>query len=288
MAWGDSNNSVLAWWGDGNNSVSPEKLILVSVLDSAKTVTLYLGNDQENYIGVTVGSKYIQAGTELRSEDASLSDGLDSSASWANGSYVSSSKHQTFTAFKIVSIDMADKKAVVQVAAKLVNPGSEKYIEFENKSYELTGDFFDKFTHFETSGNERVTLNPEQIDKIEKAWGGALSAHQEKLVEAFNRFEPNNYKGFAQYKVKDWLPKLNHNKGIMDSGWEKFGFPLDSEYGNMKKIVIAMTDLNSISIKMQSYLKRHKESDLKFINEELSKISKLSSQYTESQPKPNK
>jgi hypothetical protein len=288
MAWGDSNNSVLAWWGDGNNSVSPEKLILVSALDSAQTVSLYFGNDQENYISVTVSSKYIQPGTELRSEDSSLSDGLDSSATWKKISYVSSSKHPTYTDLKIISINMAEKKAVVQIAAKLVNLGSDKYIEFENKSYEIRGESFDEFTHFQASEKEKITLTPEERDEIENSFGGALSAHQVRLEAAFKKFKPNNYQGFAQYKVKDWLPPLNHNQAIMASNWEKVGRPfMQPEYQNISKIISAMTDLNTVSIKMQSYLKNHKTTDLKLIEEKLSKISKLSAPYVEYQPKQN-
>lgn len=139
------------------------------------------------------------------------------------------------------------------------------------------------------SSEEIATLTPEQRVEFEKAWGGALSSHCEQLEAAFNQFKPDNYQGFAQYKVKDWLPKLAHNRSIMNYNWEKFGLSrLKPEFETLRDIYVALVDLNSVSIDMQSYLKNHKKVDLEFINKKLFEISKVSLQYVEYQPKPDK
>jgi len=132
---------------------------------------------------------------------------------------------------------------------------------------------------------ERLTVTNGQIDEIEKIWGGILSVRQKQIVEAFNRFKPNNYQGFAQYKVKKWLPTISKNQTTMDSYWRKFG-NLEPRFDKIRKIVVAVTDLNILSISMQRYLKDQKEADLKFVNEKLFEISKISSQYIKYQPKP--
>ena len=180
---------------------------------------------------------------------------------------------------------MAEKKAVVEVAAKLVNPDSGKYIEFTQKTFEITGNFFDEFTRF--IGKEILTTTAEQRDMIEKSWGGVLFAHQKKIEDMFNRCKPDNYQDFAIYKVQDWLPKISQNTTKMNNFWEKLGHPITPEYENIGKIIIAMIDLNTTSITMQSYLKNNKKEDLEFVNKKISKISEISSQYVEYQPKSN-
>lgn len=143
-------------------------------------------------------------------------------------------------------------------------------------------------TSAQECSNERLTLTADQIKKLENAWGGAFSAHQEKLEEAFAKFKPSDYRAYAKYKVSDWLPKLNRNRSKMDCGWKTFGRPFDSDFQTIKSIVIAMTELNTVSIKMQSYLKSSNISDLKFIESKLTELSALSNPYKEFHPKPNK
>jgi hypothetical protein len=277
-------SSAWAWFGGKDKTVTPEKVIHISASDEQQIIDVYVGNNQEDYLNFVIKAEYVKNGTELTSKDSSLNDGLDSSAQWDGMSYFSSSKHPTFTKVRISYFNMDERKAVFTVSAKLVAPTDEKYIEFKEMIFELTGDLFDTFAHF--ISKEKVTITPEQRAQLEEKFGGALYSHVEKLENKFNQFKPDNYQAFVQYKVKDWLPPFNHNKKIMKDFWEKIGAPyMRPEFSEMNKIIMTMTDLNIISITMQSYLRYHKKDDLKFIQQKLPEIYKLAKPYKEFQPK---
>ncbi|MCP3944846.1 MAG: hypothetical protein GY710_25665 [Desulfobacteraceae bacterium] len=149
--------------GCGDSPVSPKKILNVSTIENSdnggtKTVSISFGNDDSHYIAVSVNSKYIKEGTELRSSNISLSHDLFPFSAWGKFHYLVTSQHPTFVDLKIISIDMEKKKAIVQIAGKLFNSNTKKYIEFEKKSFEITGEFFDKFTHFLVAKEEKVTM----------------------------------------------------------------------------------------------------------------------------------
>ncbi len=135
-----------------------------------------------------------------------------------------------------------------------------------------------------TCENVRFKLTPEQIVKVQNVWGGALDQNREILEEKFTAFQPNDYQSFAQYKVNKWLPAFNSNKEKMDCGWKKYGWPMDPDYDEIKAIHQAMTNLNIISIKMQSYLRRNDSNKKQFIEEQLREIASISKKYTDFKP----
>jgi hypothetical protein len=265
-----------------NKTISPDTIILVSALESNETVSVYLGGDQKNHIDIALKVKNIKEGVALRSEIGSLSDGLDASAHWKNALYFLSSKYPTFVTFKIISIDMENQISVVQVSGKLVDPNNEKYLEFKETSFEITGDFFKEFT--KSLKNEITEITPRQIRDLEQEYGKYLFMQKKAIVIAFDKCRPDGYKKFAQYKINKWLPVVTKTNDLFRADFEKYGFVrLKPEFEKIRSIYSAMSDLNSVSIQMQSFLKNQNTESLEFINGKLAEISRLADQYADLQ-----
>ena len=123
-----------------------------------------------------------------------------------------------------------------------------------------------------------LTMTMEQKEKVSGAWAAGLKKHSETLAAAFERYMPNDYHGFAQYKVKHWLPAYNKDKAIIDEYWPRLADK--QKLADMRAIVVAWSDLNTASIHMQSYLKYNKKTDLKMVSEKLNKIMQLTVDIT--------
>ncbi|WP_419174383.1 hypothetical protein [Desulfosediminicola sp.] len=133
----------------GDESVKLDNVVLVKSLDNTQTVSIYLGTDQD-YLELSLKADQIKSGNKIKTENASLSDGLTATATWSGSTYFSSSKHPTFTSCTIESIDAGNKKALLKIAAKLVEPRSEKFWEAKEQSIEITGKHFDELTRLAT------------------------------------------------------------------------------------------------------------------------------------------
>jgi hypothetical protein len=139
----------------------------------------------------------------------------------------------------------------------------------------------------EETSMETVTLTAEQRKQIENKWGGALSYHCQELQKAFEKFRQGKFNAYAVYKKGQWLPEFSKNSDVMVTGWRKFGSPAKNpDFNNMKEILSAMTDLNSVSVDILSYIRKPKEDDLRIIYKKFAEISELSAPYAAFHPKP--
>lgn len=131
----------------------------------------------------------------------------------------------------------------------------------------------------------RVTATAEDLAQIEKDWGGVLSLFSYAIETAFEKTQPSGYQKFAEYKTKYWLPSFIEQQDMMNCAWSQFGVFVDPDHQAVKSIVLAMTDLNTVSINMQSYLKNHRQTDLDFIKRKMPEINAIAKQYEAYRPK---
>ncbi len=139
----------------------------------------------------------------------------------------------------------------------------------------------------EETSIETVTLTAEQRKQIENKWGGALSFHCQELQKAFEKFRQGNLNGYAAYKKGQWLPEFSKSSDVMLTDWRRFGSPAKNpDFNNMKEVLSAMTELNSVSVDILSYIRKPKEDDLRIINKKFAEISELSAPYKAFHPMP--
>lgn len=139
----------------------------------------------------------------------------------------------------------------------------------------------------EETSVETVTLTAEQRKQIENQWGGALSYHCQELQKAFEKYRQGDLNAYAVYKKGQWLPEFSKNSDVMVTRWRKYGSPANNpDFNNMKEILSAMTDLNSVSVDILSYIRKPKENELRIIYKKFAEISELSAPYTAFHPKP--
>ncbi len=127
--------------------------------------------------------------------------------------------------------------------------------------------------------DKRFVFPADQLDRLANAWGRALHSHQVKLNKIFLESKPANYRQFAERKVGSWQPPFDFNRSKMSCSLKQFGRPVDTAHAEIYKIYLAMVDLNTVSINMQSYLRSGNKKELNFIQGKLSEISEVSNKY---------
>ena len=126
----------------------------------------------------------------------------------------------------------------------------------------------------------RIEVSEHDLGRIELAWGKSLARHQQSLELIFKRAQPENYQEFSQAKVETWLPEFDENRDRINCYWSQFGRPMDSLHQDVRNIVVAMADMNTVSIRMQSYLRHKQAADLNFIQSKLAEVSLVSEKYS--------
>jgi len=127
---------------------------------------------------------------------------------------------------------------------------------------------------------EEGILGDELTKKTEKDLGSFLYLETKKIDEQFKKSKPRNYRAFAQYKVSVWRDKFSLRSSIAQCVWDKGGRYMDPKHQTLKNIVGGFTDLNTVSISMQSYLRSGKPEKLKFIEEKLAELYALTAPFT--------
>lgn len=126
---------------------------------------------------------------------------------------------------------------------------------------------------------EKGFLNDELTKKTEKDLGSFLYLETKKIDEQFKKSKPRDYRAFSQYKVSVWRDKFSLRSSVAKCVWDKSGRYMDPKHQILKDIVGGFTDLNTVSINMQSYLRSGKPEKLKFVEEKLAELYTLTAPF---------
>lgn len=130
----------------GDKPVSLDKVQLTTngiTLHHQQAGSIYIGPDYENFLMLTLPLKNFRTGYKIRSKSYEHWKEVSISANWNGKRYVSSTKHPTSFALTIKNVSPTERKMMIQVSAKLVEPGTEKYMKFKSGLLEISGKQFD-------------------------------------------------------------------------------------------------------------------------------------------------
>ena len=173
---------------------------------------------------------------------------------------------------------LAVSMTIIGVVVALFGYGLKGALDHKEQS--VVAEFVDPETDGFVCDDIRTEVSPEDLVKLEQVWGKTLRGHQEKLTANFQKHQPADYQSFAQFKASDWQTSYNKNMDKMNCGWQQFGRPMDETHQALKGIVLAMNDLNIISIHMQSYLRNGSIESLNVVDEKINEVSLISEKYS--------
>jgi len=127
-------------------------------------------------------------------------------------------------------------------------------------------------------------LTADEAKKGEASMGYALRKFTKAYETQFNRSKPNRYRDFAEFKV-GFRDTVSGFDDLVDCVWSKGGRAMNPDHEGLKNVVNGFADLNTVAIKMQSYLQRGKASDLKFVESKLAELYALTEPYKNYKPK---
>lgn len=126
----------------------------------------------------------------------------------------------------------------------------------------------------------QFTLTAEQRQQVEERWYNELVYLVESISVQFERSMPDNYQRFAEYKVKEWLPRHGKFEQVMSKASDAFANWSDPEYQKMRNYKTTLLELNIGTIHMQSYLTHGKKEDLRITRDKLQRVQKLAFPHT--------
>ncbi len=122
----------------------------------------------------------------------------------------------------------------------------------------------------------QYTLTTEQRQQIEERFYSGIERLAEEIAVQFDRSMPDDYQRFAEYKVKDWLPRYNKLYDVSNRASNEFaGWNFDPEYQRLRNYHSGLFELNSATIFMQNYLMYKDKHALRTARDKMGKVQEL-------------
>ncbi|MGL1931347.1 MAG: hypothetical protein OCC45_06255 [Desulfotalea sp.] len=141
---------IIAFLLSGCSSEPDQQLILPITFTNAvvdedeKTISITVREEGENHVDFIIHANLFKRLVDFKSTSASLDDGLTSRALWEDLAYSQTSGVTTFTELQVNRFDIDRREAQITFAAIMIEPKSDRVIQFMPVQYNFTGTNFDK------------------------------------------------------------------------------------------------------------------------------------------------